>query len=197
MQLSRLAAIYLPGRLFQLRNPEGQPTPGNLSDRITDEGIHWPCPDPSHPGTPILHRERFTRGRGRFHAVDWKAPAEVPDGKYPLYLTTGRLLYQYHTGSMTMKSEGLNERAPACRVEISPEDAKALGLIDGAKVSVASRRGSIRARVKISRKAVAGTVFIPFHYAKSAANELTHAALDPISGIPEYKVCTVRLSGVA
>jgi formate dehydrogenase alpha subunit len=163
-------------------------------DRIEHEGIHWPCPTAEHPGTPILHREQFTRGKGLFHAIDYIEPAEMIDDEYPLYLTTGRLLYQYHTGTMTMKTGGLNAIAPEAFVEISSQDARKFELEEGALVNIASRRGNIQARIKISRKAVDGTVFIPFHYAAAAANRLTNAALDPISGIPEYKVCAVKVS---
>jgi formate dehydrogenase major subunit len=165
--------------------------------RLEYEGIHWPCPTPEHPGTPILHTAQFTRGKGLFHAIDWMAPAELADNDYPLYLTTGRVLYQYHTGTMTMKTEGLNDRAPDSFVEITHGDAQEMGLADGDRVTISSRRGEIQARVQISRKAVDGTVFIPFHFARAAANKLTNAALDPISGIPEYKVCAVKVSRVA
>jgi formate dehydrogenase alpha subunit len=166
-------------------------------ERIEYEGLHWPCPNPEHPGTPILHREQFTIGKGVFHAIDHVPPAETADEEFPLYLTTGRLLYQYHTGTMTMKTGGLNQIAPECFVEISPQDARSYDLQDGSRVEVASRRGSIDVRIKISRKAASGTVFIPFHYARAAANRLTNAALDPIAGIPEYKVCAVKLSKAA
>jgi formate dehydrogenase alpha subunit len=166
-------------------------------ERIEHEGLHWPCPTAEHPGTPILHGEQFTRGKGLFHAIDYIEPAEMTDDEYPLYLTTGRLLYQYHTGTMTMRTGGLNEIAPEAFVEISPRDAREFDLEEGTLVDIASRRGTIQARIKISRKAVNGTVFIPFHYAAAAANRLTNAALDPISGIPEYKVCAVKVSKAA
>jgi formate dehydrogenase major subunit/formate dehydrogenase alpha subunit len=166
-------------------------------DRIEQLGIHWPCPNAEHPGTPILHREQFTIGKGVFSAIDYLPPAETVDRDYPLYLTTGRLLHQYHTGTMTMKTGGLNEIAPECFVEISPQDAKRFAMPDGTLVSIASRRGRIQARLKISPKAVTGTVFLPFHYARAAANRLTNAALDPISGIPEFKVCAVKLEKAA
>ena len=166
-------------------------------ERIEYEGMHWPCPTPEHPGTPILHREQFTRGRGLFHAIDYIEPAEKIDAEYPLYLTTGRLLYQYHTGTMSMRTGGLNEIAPEAFVEISSQDARNLEVEEGSRVNIDSRRGTIQARIKISRKAVSGTVFIPFHYAQAAANRLTNAALDPISGIPEYKVCAVKVSKAA
>jgi formate dehydrogenase major subunit/formate dehydrogenase alpha subunit len=170
---------------------------GITYDRMTVEGLHWPCPTPEHPGTPILHREQFTRGKGMFHAIDYIPPAELTDDEYPLYLTTGRVLYHYHTGTMTMKTEGLNERAPECFVEISPKDAALYDLTDGAEVEIASRRGKITAKIQVSPKAVAGTIFIPFHFAQAAANRLTNAVLDPVSKIPEYKVCAVKLSRAA
>jgi len=174
------------------------PSYGGISfDRIEQEGIHWPAPTAEHPGTPILHREQFTKGKGTFHAIDYIPPAEKADDEYPMYLTTGRLLYQYHTGTMTMKSKGLMDIAPECFVEISSQDARKYELEDGAAVNIASRRGNIQAKIKISTKAVSGTVFIPFHYAAAAANRLTNAALDAISGIPEYKVCAVKLSKAA
>ncbi|WP_459925948.1 molybdopterin oxidoreductase family protein, partial [Desulfatiferula olefinivorans] len=132
--------------------------------------------------------------KGLFHAVDFIPPAESADAAYPLTLTTGRVLYHYHTGTMTRKSDGLNERAPECFVEMAPGDAAKLGLSDKAMATIASRRGSIRARVRLSHKAFPGTVFIPFHFAEAAANMLTHAALDPTAKIPEFKVCAVRIS---
>jgi formate dehydrogenase major subunit len=120
--------------------------------RIEHEGIHWPCPTPEHPGTPILHGAQFTRGKGMFHAIDWIAPAELADDDYPMYLTTGRVLYHYHTGTMTMKTDGLNERAPESFVEIARGDAQGMGIDDGDQVTIASRRGKIRARVRISER---------------------------------------------
>jgi formate dehydrogenase alpha subunit len=170
---------------------------GITHDRIAYEGIPWPAPTVEHPGTPILHQMQFAKGKGTFHAIDFIPPAESADADYPMHLTTGRLLYHYHTGTMTMKSDGLNEIAPECFVEISPQDARNYEVKDGDAVEIASRRGTIRAVVKVSKMAVTGTVFIPFHYAKAAANRLTNAVLDPISGIPEYKVCAVKLSKAA
>ncbi len=170
---------------------------GITYERIAREGLHWPCPSPDHPGTPILHTKEFTHGKGVFHAIDFIAPAEQVDEEYPLYLTTGRLLYHYHTGSMTRRTEGLNERAPENFVEISEKDAEAYGLKDREKIRIISRRGQITAQVKVSDQAVDGTVFIPFHYAESAVNRLTNAALDPVANIPEYKVCAVKLEQAA
>ena len=181
----------------QIMEEISQVTPsytGISYDRIEYEGIHWPCPTTEHPGTPILHREQFAIGKGVFHAIDYIPPAEMTDDEYPMYLTTGRLLYHYHTGTMTMKTGGLNEIAPECFVEITPRDAGRYDMQDGTLVNIASRRGEIQARIKVSKKAVSGTVFIPFHYALAAANRLTNPALDPISGIPEFKVCAVKLT---
>ncbi len=163
-------------------------------DRIEQNGLHWPCPNENHPGTPILHQSQFTCGKGNFHAIEYRPAAEDIDDEYPLYLTTGRVLYHYHTGTMTMKSEGLNERVPDCFVEISSEDADKYKIKNGTMVTIASRRGNISAAANVSSKAVAGTVFIPFHFAEAAANRLTNAALDPVSRIPEYKVCAVKMS---
>jgi formate dehydrogenase major subunit/formate dehydrogenase alpha subunit len=170
---------------------------GITYNRLENEGLHWPCPTEEHPGTPILHTQQFTRGKGMFHAIEWIPPAEQVDEEFPLYLTTGRVLYQYHTGTMTMKSADLNERAPESFVEICRKDAEKYKLQEGDHVTIASRRGEIRVRVKIQDKAVEGTVFIPFHFAEGAANKLTNAALDPVSGIPEYKVCAVRIGKAA
>ncbi len=170
------------------------PSYGGITyDRIAYEGLHWPCLNAEHPGTPILHREQFPIGRGQFHAIDYIPPAEQADDEYPLYLTTGRVLYHYHTGTMTRKSDGLNIKAPENFVEMSRKDAEASGLNDGDMVAITSLRGSITAKIEVSAKAVPGTIFIPFHYAEAAVNRLTNAALDPVSGIPEYKVCAVKV----
>jgi formate dehydrogenase alpha subunit len=162
-------------------------------NRIEKRGIQWPCPTVDHPGTPCLHKEQFTRGKGLFHAVEYVEPPEVPDRDYPLYLSTGRILYHWHTGTMTRKAEGLVERAPRCEVEISPEDAAQLGIKDGTDVKVTSRRGHIRAKARVTEKAVQGTIFVPFHFAEAAVNRLTHAKVDPVAKIPGCKVCAVRV----
>lgn len=162
-------------------------------ERLEQGGIYWPCTGTDHPGTPCLHVDQFTCGLGVFHATDYIPPAELPDEEFPLYLTTGRLLYQYHTGTMTMKSPGLNAIAPECFVEISPEDAKYYHVNDGELLRVTSRRGEIRAKARISEESRPGTIFIPFHYAAAAANNLTNSSLDPAAKIPEYKVCAVKI----
>lgn len=167
---------------------------GITHDRIQQQGLHWPCCSIEDPGTPVLHCGEFTCGLGRIQPQEHTPPAEVPDAEYPLWLTTGRILYQYHTGTMTRKSEGLNKLARECLVEIAPEDARKLELQSGEMVRVSSRRGSIQAKLQISRTAVSGTVFIPFHFAEAAANVLTNPETDPDAGIPEFKSCAVRVS---
>jgi formate dehydrogenase major subunit/formate dehydrogenase alpha subunit len=166
-------------------------------DRLENDGIHWPCPDNDHPGTPCLHVDKFSCGLGVFHSIDYLPPAETTDQDYPLYLTTGRVLYQYHTGTMTMKSQSLNDLEPDCFVEISAKDADLYDIRDGDRLKISSRRGNIEAKARISEKAVKGTIFIPFHFASAAVNLLTNAALDPVAKIPEYKVCAVKLSKAA
>ncbi len=162
--------------------------------RLEGEGLQWPCPTSSHPGTKFLHKGVFPRGRGKLHPVEWIPPAEERSRRFPFLLNTGRVLYQYHTGSMTRRSEGPNERYPECRVEMHPADAKRLKIRDGDWVQVTSRRGSLKARAAVGRVTPEGSVFIPFHFAEAAANNLTIAALDPVAKIPSYKVCAVRVA---
>jgi len=169
---------------------------GITYERIKFEGLHWPCPSVDHPGTPMLHVGKFPRGKGLFHAIDYIPPDEQIDDQYPVYLTTGRLLYHYHTGTMTMKSDDINTCAPECFVEISPQSANQYGITDGQMVKVSSRRGEITAKARLSSALKHDVVFIPFHFGQAAANKLTNSALDPVSKIPEFKVCAVRLEGV-
>jgi len=156
-------------------------------------GLQWPCPTPKHPGTPYLHKDKFVRGKGLFHAIEFIPPAELPDKEYPLLLSTGRVLYHFHTGSMTRRDEGLNFRYPNGHIEIHPVDAYELGVADGERVRVASRRGEIEIPVQVTSRSPQGTVFIPFHFYEAAANRLTNPALDPIGKIPEFKVCAVKV----
>jgi formate dehydrogenase alpha subunit len=166
---------------------------GITYERLERWGLQWPCPHPDHPGTYYLHKERFSRGKGQFFAIEHQEPAELPDEEYPLILTTGRVLYQYHTGTMSRRAPGLVEKAPECRVEIAAQDSEKFGVKDGEMVRVKSRRGAIKARAQVSTKAFPGTIFIPFHYHEAAVNKLTIAALDPVAKIPEYKVCAVKI----
>ena len=171
------------------------PSYGGVSyDRLEKESfLHWPVPNAEHPGTPVLHKGKFSRGLGHFHAIEFKEPAELPDSEYPYILTTGRLMFHWHTGTMTRRSENLHQEVPEAYVEIHPDDAKAIGLNGGLRVRVSSRRGQIELDVRVTSHIKPGVIFIPFHFAEAAANALTINALDPIAKIPEYKVCAVRV----
>ncbi len=169
---------------------------GITHDRLGQAGLQWPCPDPGHPGTPILHVGRFTRGRARFTPVTYRPAAEVPDADYPLVLTTGRLLEHYHSGTMTRRVPAIDWLVPEALVDVHPGDAARLGVADGGRVRLRSRRGAITVRAHLTPGITEGAVFMPFHFVEAAANELTHAALDPVAKIPEYKVCAVALEAV-
>jgi formate dehydrogenase alpha subunit len=161
--------------------------------RLGTAGLQWPCPTPDHPGTPILHVGGAARGRARFVPVTHRPAAELPDADYPLVLTTGRVLEHYHSGTMTRRVAGLHWLVPEAVVEMHPRDARPRGVADGARVRLRSRRGSITARARVTEGITPGSVFVPFHFVEAAANLLTHAALDPVAKIPEYKVCAVAV----
>jgi formate dehydrogenase alpha subunit len=162
-------------------------------ERIDNGGIQWPCPNEEHPGTRFLHKDKFVRGLGLFNAIEFKEAMELPDKEYPLILTTGRILYQYHTGTMSRRSEGLNFRSKGPFFEINPKDATTYGVGDGKNVFISSRRGSVEVRAWVTDRVKPGTIFMPFHYAEAAANVLTNTFLDPIGKIPEYKVSAVKI----
>lgn len=166
---------------------------GIVYERLQENGLQWPCPSKEHPGTPYLHSGRFSRGKGNFAALEFKEPAELPDYDYPLILTTGRIIFHYHTGTMTRRTEILNREVPTGYVEINPRDAEKLGVADGELVLVQSRRGEINIKALVTKRVPEGVIFIPFHYAECAANVLTNPALDPVAKIPEYKACAVRV----
>ncbi len=166
---------------------------GITYDRLEKEGIQWPCPTAAHAGTKFLHKDKFSRGLGLFTAIEYIPPAELPDQEYPFLLSTGRVLYHYHTGTMTTRAKGPAERYPESLVEIHPEDAGKLGIADGQKVKVSSRRGKVEAKALITEKSAPGSIFMNFHFNEAPVNFLTNPALDPIGKIPEYKVCAVKL----
>ena len=166
---------------------------GIVYDRIDDVGLQWPCTDKDHPGTKFLHKGKFSRGKGKFHAVTFHPPKEMPDDEYPFVLTTGRLLEHWHTGTMTRRCEVLDDRVPHGAIEINSEDAQTLGVADGDSVTVRSRRGQIEVPANVTARIVPGTVFLAFHFHEHPANALTIAALDPIAKIPEFKACAVAL----
>lgn len=166
-------------------------------DRLEELGsLQWPCPSLDHPGTPYLHKGKFSRGLGRFTPVFYQPAAEACDTEYPLLLTTGRSMFHWHTGTMTRRTEKLHQEVPEGYVEVSAADADRLGLYKSDRVRLVSRRGAIEAHAWITRRVPQGVVFAPFHFAEAAANALTIGAFDPKSGIPEYKVCAVRLERV-
>jgi len=161
--------------------------------RIEKMGLQWPCPTFNHPGTPYLFKGGFPRGKATFSAIRYRPSEELPDNEYPFLLSTGRQLFQYHTGSMTRKIDAINKVSPGPYIEIHPDDAKQLGLSAGSIVKVSSRRGSINIRALISDRPLKGMTFIPFHFKEAAANMLTNTALDPVCKISELKVCAVKI----
>jgi len=158
-------------------------------------GIHWPCPSEDHPGTPTMFTEKFNTpdGKGCFQPVEYKPPAEVSDDKYPYILTTGRVIFHYHTGSMTRRTDSLSSELPDAFIQIHPEDARELKISNGERVVVKSRRGQLEIKTRISADITRGVVFIPFHFNLANANILTNPAVDPVCKMPEFKVCAVNI----
>jgi predicted molibdopterin-dependent oxidoreductase YjgC len=166
---------------------------GITYERIEKLGLQWPCPNADHPGTPYLHKDRFTRGRGEFHVTPYVPPPEMPDEEYPFVLTTGRVLYHYHA-MLSRKSKGLMEIYPEGMLEMNPADAARLGVQEGdGLVEVSSRRGTITVKAKPTDHLPPGVVFMTFHFKEAAVNLLTLDALDPVAKIPGYKVCAVKV----
>jgi formate dehydrogenase alpha subunit len=165
---------------------------GMHHDRLDNGGLQWPCWNRKHKGTPMLHKGAFTRGKGKFHVVHYKPPAELPSSEYPLVLTTGRILEHYHTGTMSRRSRVLETLVPESHMEISPADAALLGVKEGEVITVASRRGKVETKVRKTRRVGPGLAFMAFHWKEAPANMLTNAAFDPIAKIPEFKVSAVK-----
>ncbi|HNX29958.1 MAG TPA: formate dehydrogenase subunit alpha, partial [Syntrophomonadaceae bacterium] len=174
------------------------PSYGGMNyERLQGLGLHWPCPTTEHPGTPILHTEKFTRGLGLFHAVEFIEPVELPDADYPFILSTGRSLYHYHTGTMSRRASGLHAHMPENCVQINTLTAARLGITDGEIVRLSTRRGSIELKAQLADSMKEKVLFTYFHFAEAAANRLTNAeALDPICGIPEFKVSAAKLEKI-
>lgn len=156
-------------------------------------GLQWPCWDRQHPGTPFLHKYYFTRGRGRFVPAAHTPPAEPPDSDYPFMLITGRVYHQYHTGTMTRKSERLNRECGKAELEINPDDAMDMGIRHGETVRLISRRGELTVSAFCRNQVAKGMLYTSFHFSDTPINRLTIAALDSGSGCPEYKICAVRV----
>lgn len=173
------------------------PSYGGITyERIDHEGIQWPCPTLDHKGTPVLHAGTFSRGKGLFRGIEHQMPSEAADEDFPFILTTGRILYHYHTRTMTGRVEGLNQIAPESYIQIHPLTAEKLGVGDGEIVVVSSRRGRIQTKVAVTDVVTENVVFMPFHFAKGAANILTNGELDPVSKTPELKVCAVAIKKI-
>ena len=164
------------------------------SAEVAGKGLCWPCTSKDHPGTPIMHVGKFSRGLGIYSLAEYIPAAELPDEEYPLMLTTGRILYHYNATAMTDKTEGLNEIAGHSFIEINEVDAERLGISDGQKVKVESRRGCIESTARVSDKTNPGQTWMPFHFQDGNANWLTSDGLDRICSTPEYKVCAVRVA---
>jgi formate dehydrogenase major subunit/formate dehydrogenase alpha subunit len=157
------------------------------------ERLQWPVLNTEHPGTPILHTKAFARGKGKFMPIDHVPSPELPDDDYPMILSTGRVLYHWHGGEMTRRAKGLMEVYGNALVEINPLDAEKLGVNGKRVLRIASRRGSIEAEAWVTDRVPPGMVYANFHFPESSANELTIAALDPVSKIPSFKVCAVKV----
>ena len=164
------------------------------SDEVAGRGLQWPCTSKDHPGTPIMHVGKFTRGLACFSTAAYREAFEMPDDEYPLMLTTGRILYHYNAQAMTARTQGLNEIEGSSFIEVNTADAQALGIADGDKVCVSSRRASIESTARVSDKTKPGQTWMPFHFQDGNANWLTSPAVDNICATPEYKVCAVKVS---
>ena len=140
----------------------------------------------------MLHKGQFTRGKGKFHVVTYKPPAELPSVDYPIVLTTGRILEHYHTGTMSHRSRVLETLVPEGCMEINPSDAAHLGIKEGAAITVTSRRGSVETKARTTRRVPPGLAFMSFHWKDAPANILTSSACDPVAKIPEFKVSAVK-----
>jgi assimilatory nitrate reductase catalytic subunit len=171
---------------------------GITYDKIDrQQGVFWPCPDLAHPGTPRLYeggKFHHADGKARFHAVEYRPPAEDIDEEYPIIMTSGRVVSQYLSGTQTRRIGPLVRQSPEPLVELHPKLASTIGVRTGDRVTVKSRRGSLTLGCQVVKSIRPDTIFIPYHWAgEKSANRLTIRALDPVSKIPEFKVCAVRI----
>jgi len=167
---------------------------GMTYERLGIDGLQWPCPNLNHPGTTYLHNDGFKRGLGKFHAIEYQHPAEMPDESYPFFLTTGRMFAHFHTGTMTRISPSLDIEQRTGYVEINPKDAESLDIQEGDIVILSSRRGEMEAPARISEDVKPGNLFLPIHFGENPTNVLTSAeAFDPLAKIPEFKVSAVKV----
>ncbi|MBP1667140.1 MAG: formate dehydrogenase subunit alpha, partial [Bacteroidetes bacterium] len=172
------------------------PIMGGIShSRLEQGGIQWPCPDKNHPGTPTLYLDRFNTptGRGKLFPVDYVPQSEKVDGEYPLMLNSGRLLYHYHTATMTRRTKALRDFVDEAYIQLNPCDARKYDLTNGSMVKIESRRGELETTVRISDEVLEGEVFMPWHFTESQVNRLTRDELDPYSRIAPFKLSAVRI----
>ncbi|ABK19180.1 formate dehydrogenase subunit alpha [Syntrophobacter fumaroxidans] len=173
------------------------PFAGIKYSRIEGDGLQWPVPTETHPGTPVMHKDgKFTGGRGQFVAVDWTPPKEVPDAEYPFTFCTGRRLYHYHTRTQTGRCQGLNELLGEETADISRLDAAELGIEDGEYIRVRSRRGEVKVKARVTDRMQKGNVWMAFHFREACANWLTNPVFDPVTQTAEYKACAVKVEKI-
>lgn len=165
-------------------------------ERLEENGLQWPVYSKEHPGTPVVHLEKFIRGLGKFIPVKHKPPAETPDNEYPFILTTGRMLFHYNTGTMTKRTMNLLREYPRNFVQINPQDAQRLGIKKQEKVRVKTRRGELEVAAEVTDKVKAGVAWMPFHFSDEPTNVLTNNAFDPVCRIGEYKACAACIEKV-
>ncbi|NMA50050.1 MAG: formate dehydrogenase subunit alpha, partial [Tissierellia bacterium] len=166
---------------------------GVTYERLEKVGLQWPVPNKEHPGTKYLHKAAIARGRGLFMPTEYVESAEMPSAEYPYILTTGRILYHYHTMTMTGREDGLNQLAPESFVEINETTANKLDIVDGEMIRLTSRRGELEVKARVLDTIDEGVVFMPFHYTEGKANLLTNSVVDDIAKIPELKVAAVKI----
>ena len=162
------------------------------------ESIHWPCPTVEHPGTPILHKEKFSAadGLGTFFGLEYRPPAEVADKEYPYTLMTGRVIFHYHTRTQTGRCKVLDYEVPESYIQINTKDAKELGIKNDEKIKVRSRRGETITLARVTDDVAPKVLYMAMHFAEGA-NNLTNTALDPLSKMPELKHCAVAVEKIA
>lgn len=189
----KLTAARIMDEIASLTPTYGGISHARLDGEAYDRGLQWPCPDARHPGTPIMHISSFSGTVGAFSTPDFIHSAELPDDEYPFVLMTGRVLYQYNACAMTGRTAATSEIEGSSFIEINTSDAGVLGIADGERVCVSSRRGTVETRARVSGKTNPGETWMPFHFQDGNANWLTHAALDRVSKAPEYKVCAIKI----
>lgn len=171
---------------------------GITFDRLEHQGIQWPCPSEDHPGTATLFTEKFNtpNGLGKLHPVDYAEQSEKADSQYPFILNTGRILYQYHSSTMSRRNKSLNDFANEAYLLMHPDDVNRCGFKEGQMVKITSRRGEIDTVIRSSSEVLKGELFMPFHYAEAPVNKLTRDELDPYSKIAPFKISAVRVEAL-